>query len=48
MIVVEESVDFTKHTNSVRDSANDRIVIDTDNSLSAVNCPNKVEMVPFS
>ena len=55
LIVVEASVDFTKHTlllsaqdHEQRDSANDRIVIVTDKYWSAVNRPIKVGIVPFS
>ena len=55
MVAVELSVDFTKHTllllaheHEQRDSANDRIVIVTDNPMSAVNRPIKVGIVPLS
>ena len=34
--------------NKNRDSAKERIVIVTDNCVSAVSCPIKVEIVPFS
>ena len=49
------SVDFRKHTllssaheHAKRDSTNEPIVIVTHNSLSAVNCPIKDEIVPVS
>ena len=55
LVVGEVSVDFTKHTmlasahkHEQRDSANDRIVIVTYKPESAVNCPIKVAIVPFS
>ena len=55
LVVAEGSVDFTKHTllssahkHEQRDSANDRIVIVTDNPMSAVNRPIKVGIVPLS
>ena len=55
LVGIEESIDFTKHAlpssaheHEQKDSANERIVIVTDNSLSAVNCPIKVEIVPLS
>ena len=55
MVVGEISVDFTKHTLLLlaleyeqRDSANERIVIVTDNCWSAVNCPIVVGIVPIS
>ena len=55
LVEAELSVDFTKHTllssahkHKQRDSANERIVIVTDNNWSAVNCPINVEIVPFS
>ena len=54
LVVVEVSVEFTKHTllsahkHEQRDSANETIVIVTDNSLSAVNCPTVVGIVPIS
>ena len=55
LIVVESSVDFTMHTllsseheHEQSDSANERIVIVTDNCVSAVNCPIEVEIVPVS
>ena len=54
LVVVEVSVDFTKHTllssaheHEQIDSANDKIVI-TDNCVSAVICPIKVAIVPIS
>ena len=53
--VVEVSVDFTKHTlllsaheHEQRGSANERIVIDTDKLVSAVNCPIEVGIMPIS
>ena len=55
LVAVEVSVDFTKHTMLLSayeheqiDSANETIVIVTDNCWSAVNCPIKVEIVPIS
>ena len=39
---------LSAHEHEQKDSANDRIVIVTDNCWSAVNCPIKVEIVPFS
>ena len=55
LVVVELPVDFTKHTllsstheRKQRDSANKTIVIVTDKFVSAVNCPTKVGIVPFS
>ena len=55
LVVKEVSVDFTKHTllssaheHEQRDSANETIVIVTDNCVSAVNCPIEVEIVPVS
>ena len=53
LVLVEVSVDFIQHTLSAhehgqRDSANETIIIVTDNCSSAVNCPIKVEIVPFS
>ena len=54
-VVAKASADFTKHTllssaneHEQRDSANKIIVIVTDNCVSAVNCPIKVVIVPFS
>ena len=53
LVIVKGSVDFTKHTlllsheHEQRDSANETIVIVTDNSVSAVNRPIKVEIVPL-
>ena len=49
----EVSVDFTKQSllfsaHEHEESANERIIIVTDNSVSAVNCPIKVEIVPVS
>ena len=55
LVEAEVSVDFTKHTlllsaheQATKGTAQMSIVIVTDNSLSAVNCPIKVEIVPFS
>ena len=55
LVAVEVSVDFTKHPllssadeHKQIDSANERIVIVTDKYWSAVNCPIKVEIVPFN
>ena len=55
LIVMEVSVDFTEHPllssahqQEQRDSANDRIVIDTHKILSAANCPIEVGIVPIS
>ena len=55
LVVVEVSVDFTKHTlllsaneNDQRNSANERIVIDTDKLVRAINCPIEDGIVPFS
>ena len=53
LVAVEVSVDFIKHTlmssaHEQKDGANDRIVIVTDKLASAVNCPIKVVIVPFS
>ena len=55
LVAKEVSVDFKKHTllssankHEQRDSANEKIVIVTHKSWSAVNCPIKVEIVPFS
>ena len=52
LVAVELSVDFTKlsseHEHEQRDSANERIVIVTDNCRSAVNSPINVGIVPFS
>ena len=56
LVIVETSVNFTKHTalssaheqKEQRDIANKTIVIITDKLVSAVNCPIKVEIVPFS
>ena len=55
LVVVESSVDFTKHTPLLlaheynqRDSAKERIAIVTDKYWSAVNSPIKVEIVPIS
>ena len=55
LVAEEVSVDFTKctqlllaHEHEQRDSANETIEIITDNSLSAVNCPIKVGIVPLS
>ena len=36
------------HEHEQRDSANETIVIVTDNCMSAVNCPIEVGIVPFS
>ena len=55
LVVLEVSDDFTKHTllsstheHEQKDSSNETRVIVTHNSLSAVNCPIKVEIVPFN
>ena len=53
LVDVEITVDFIQHTLSAhehgqRDSAHETIVIVTDKYWSAVNCPIKVEIVPFS
>ena len=55
LVVGEISVDFTKHKLLLsaheyeqRDNANKIIVIVTDKLASAVNCPIKVVIVPFS
>ena len=55
LVCAEVSVDFTKHAlllssyeHEQRDSANETIVIVTDNCVSAVNCPIEVEIVPVS
>ena len=55
LVVLEVSDDFTKHTllsstheHEQKDSSNETRVIVTHNSLSAVNCPIIVEIVPFS
>ena len=57
LVVVEVSDDFTKHTllssahkheQKKKDNANERIVIVTDNCVSAVNCPIEVGIVPLS
>ena len=55
LVGAEVSVDFTKHTllssaqeYEQRDSTNETIVIVTDKYWSAVNCPIKVDIVPFS
>ena len=54
LVVVEVSVDLTKHTfcyqhtNTNRETTNKIIVIVTDKLVSAVNCPIKFEIVPFS
>ena len=55
LVVVEVSVDFTKHTmllsaheREQRDSANESIVIVTYKVWSAVNCPIKDGIVPVS
>ena len=55
LVVAEASDDFTKHTlllseqeHEQIDSANETIGIDADKLVSAVNCPIKDEIVPFS
>ena len=55
LVVVEISVDFTKHAlllssheHEQRDKTNEIIVIVTDKAVSAVNCPIKDGIVPFS
>ena len=55
LVEVEVSIDFTKHTlllstheHEQKGSANKTIVIVTDKSRSAVNCPINVEIVPLS
>ena len=57
LVVVCVSVDFTKrnllssareHEHEQRDSPNEEIAIVTDKNWSAVNCPIKDGIVPFS
>ena len=55
LVELEVPVDFTKHTlllsaheHEQRDSANETIVIVTDNCWSAVNCPIEDGIVPLS
>ena len=55
LVVVEASVDFTKHTlllsaheHEQIERANERMVIVTDKYTSAVNCPMDVGIEPFS
>ena len=55
LVIVEVSVDFKKRTlllstreHEQRKSANETIVIVTDNSVSAVNCPIEDGIVPLS